>query len=146
MALRVPELDEDLVATLAELAEQLDGARSDPDGLVQRFNALAGSRLMFEDFQGVYGAEEHRDFVVRVRLLALADARPHWTREDVVQAVAAVLADTTDQQRLAYTDGVLRATYGETGFMDALFWPEEVFGEDIEPTAEQIADLVLGKR
>ena len=57
-----PALDEALVARLARLAARLDGAHPGlwEDDLAE-FNRLAGTALPFEEFQGIYGGEDHKD-------------------------------------------------------------------------------------
>jgi hypothetical protein len=62
-----PALDEAKVRYLAELASRLDGAYPGlwEDNLAE-FNRVAGTAFSIEDFQGVYGAEEHEDWVRRV--------------------------------------------------------------------------------
>lgn len=62
-----PVLDEALVDRLAELAARLDGAQPGQweDDLAE-FNQLAGTTIPFEEFQGIYGGEDHDDYVRRV--------------------------------------------------------------------------------
>jgi hypothetical protein len=68
-----PALDEQLVARLAKLAAHLDG---DPDEeLRAEFNRLAGTDIPMAEFQGIYGGEDHEDYVRR-RVLYYHQIRP----------------------------------------------------------------------
>jgi hypothetical protein len=59
-----PALDAALVARLTELAANLDGAAPGQweDDLAE-FNRLAGAAIRFEECQGIYGAEDHEDYL-----------------------------------------------------------------------------------
>ena len=59
-----PALDEHLVARLAEFADSLDGNPNEE--LRAEFNKLAGTDLPMKLFQGVYGSEDHANFVRRI--------------------------------------------------------------------------------
>ena len=59
-----PVLDEALVARLAKLADQLDG-NPDEDKRAE-FNRLAGTDIPSQEFQGIYGGDDHTDYVRRV--------------------------------------------------------------------------------
>ena len=74
-----PPLDEALVAQLAKLAEAIDGARpGEYEDKLADFNRLATTAIPFQDFQGIYGAEDHIIWVCRL----LWSQRPTSLRSD----------------------------------------------------------------
>ncbi len=68
----VPELmppasDVDKVRASAQLAADLDGARpGEWESNLAEFNRLAGTTISIEEFQGIYEAEDHEDWVRRL--------------------------------------------------------------------------------
>jgi hypothetical protein len=145
----VKPLDEALVAELAALADQLDGAPEEgSEALLERFQRLSGTQVTHAELQGIYGGEEHETWVRR--LLAVQQARldPSLDRTAVVAMLQRVLDDPCDDAYLGWAFATLEHTFGVTDVSDAVFWPEHFFGADgpSEPTAEQIADAVMGGR
>jgi len=62
-----PTIDEALVARLAKLADRLDGARPGQcDDELAEFNRLAGTDIPLAEFRGIYGGENHENWVRRV--------------------------------------------------------------------------------
>jgi len=139
--------DPALVSELAELAATLDGGHAEADAeLVDRFNALAGSQLTFRDFQGIYGAQEHDEFVEELLVSLHTPAAPSLDRAELVRLVQSVLDDPVNDKLIRHAEATIDKTLGVSGFTDAIFWPDLFFGPDRaggEPTAEQIADELL---
>ena len=66
-ALQPPKIDEELTSRLADLAAKLDGARpGEWDEWLAEFNNLASTSIPIEHFQGIYGGEDHIDWVRRI--------------------------------------------------------------------------------
>lgn len=141
----IPELDPAQVDELAALASEIDGdSEEGAASLVEAFNRSAGTSLTHADFQGIYGGEEHEDFVRRVLIMQATTARPDLTRDELVELVQSVLDDAVNDDLVAYVGTLVRKTYGEPAFTDAVFWPDVFFGEDVgQPTAADIADTIL---
>ena len=142
-----PKLDKDLVQRLATLAERLDGGDEVADAsLLDEFNQLAGTDIPFSEFQGIYGAEEHIEYVRRVLTDRATEATPDLSREGLIEMFAKVLADPCDDAYLQYVFTTIRKTFGDVQVSDLVFWPGEYFGDgnnQRELTPELMADAVL---
>src|SRR5689334_12077619 len=80
-----PTLDDALVGRPAKLAARLDG---DPDeDLRAEFNRLAGTDIPMAEFQGIYGGEDHVDYVRRVLYYRLIKPAPGVTRAELAEVV-----------------------------------------------------------
>ena len=78
-----PVLDEALVTRLAKLAARIDGAHPGQwEDDLHEFNRLARTNLAFEEFQGIYGGEEHENYVRRLLYRKLVKPAPGATRAD----------------------------------------------------------------
>ncbi len=83
-----PALDQAKVDRLARLADRIDGAP--PGGWedeLAEFNRLAATDLAFEDFQGIYGAEDHEDYVRRILYSRAIKPTPGAMREELAEVV-----------------------------------------------------------
>ena len=142
-----PKLDEDLVQRLAKLAARLDGGDEVADAsLLDEFNQLARTDIPFSEFQGIYSAEEHCDYVRRVLTDCATEATPDMSREGLIEMFAKVLADPSDDAYLQYVFTTIRKTFGDPQVSDLVFWPGEYFGDgnnQRELTPELMADAVL---
>lgn len=142
-----PNLDDDLVQRLAEIAERLDGGDEVADAaLLNEFNRLAGTSIPFSEFQGIYGGEDHVDYVRRVLTDRATEAAPNLNRELLTQMFAKVLADPCDDAYLQYVFTTIRKTLGDGQISDLVFWPGEYLGDGNnkrELTPELMADAVL---
>jgi hypothetical protein len=142
-----PKLNADLVKRLAKLAARLDGGDELADAsLLDEFNQLAGTDIPFSEFQGIYGAEEHIDYVRRVLTDRASEASPDLDREGLMVMFAKVLADPCDDAYLQYVFTTIKKTFGDTQISDLVFWPGEYFGDgnnQRELTPELMADAVL---
>ncbi len=142
-----PKLDEDLVQRLAKIAARLDGGDEVADAsLLDEFSQLAGTDISFSEFQGIYGAEEHIDYVRRVLTDRATEASPDLNREGLIEMFANVLADPCDDAYVQYVFTTIKKTFGDTQVSDLVFWPGEYFGDgnnQRELTPELMADAVL---
>ena len=138
-----PVLDEALVARLAELANHLDGARPGEweDDLAE-FNRLAGTSIPFEEFQGIYGAENHEDYVRRVMFRRLLVQDPALTQSEMTEIVKRVMECATDRD--FYLELFL-VNCKHPSKSDLIYWPNLVpeLPQGREPTAEEVADLAF---
>ena len=95
-----PLLDEQLVARLAELADAIDGNPS--EALRAEFNKLANTELPVSFFQGIYGSEDHTNFVRRVLRKQRIKPVPDVTREELVEIVRLAMKPDRDGLHEAY--------------------------------------------
>ncbi|QDU11059.1 hypothetical protein [Gimesia aquarii] len=142
-----PHLDEALVQRLAELANELDGAdEHDAKPLLEEFNELAGTSIPFAEFQGIYGAEDHIDYVRRVLTDKLTNADSSLTRDDLTEMFKRVCENPTDDAYLQFMFSTIKKTFGDHQISDLVFWPGEYFGDgdnSREQTPEEMAEAVL---
>lgn len=142
-----PSLDESLVQRLTSLASKIDGCHeSVANELVQEFNSLACTEVTYDEFQGIYGGEEHEDFVRRVLIRQLATAVPTLDRDQLTEMFTRVNEDTSDEVYLEFVFSTIEKTFGDSQVSDLVFWPEQYFADgddsrELEP--EQMADAVL---
>jgi hypothetical protein len=150
-----PVLDESLIARLTELAANLDGAEP---GLweedLAEFNQLAGTNIPFEEFQGIYGGEDHEDYVRRVMYYRLIKPTAGVTRAELAEVVrrAMSLNEYFDQHD-AYM-AIFDANVPLDGASNLIFYPPDYdaatntwgggkpMGE-YSPSAEQIVEWAL---
>lgn len=141
-----PVLDEAKVRRLADLAARLDGANPGLwEGDLADFNRVAGTALPIEAFQGIYGAEDHEDWVRRALYRRSLAPSPDLSRAEMAEIVSRVIA--CDASRDFYLELFLVNCAHPSG-SDLIFWPDLVpdLPKDREPTAEEIADLALRGR
>jgi hypothetical protein len=138
-----PALDKALITRLARLADRLDGAAPGQcDDEILEFNQLAGTTIPLVEFQGIYGGEDHEDWVRRVlyqlSLAPIADI----SRLEMVEIVSRVMACGEDHD--FYLELFLINCMHPSG-SDLIFWPNLVpqLPQDREPTAEEIAELAI---
>jgi hypothetical protein len=150
-----PPLDESLVARLAKLAARLDGARPGQweDDLAE-FNRLAGTSIPFEQFQGIYGGEDHEDYVRRVLYYQRITPAAGVTRAELAEVVRRAMPQNEFfDQHEAYM-AVFDANVPLQGASNLIFYPPDYdagtntwgggrpMGE-YEPTPEQIVEWAL---
>lgn len=144
-----PKLDEYLVQRLATIAARLDGGDEVADvSLLDEFNQLAGTDMPFSEFQGIYRAEEHIDYVRRLLTDRATEASPDLSREGLVEMFAKVLADPCEDAYLQYVFTTIKKTFGDAQISDLVFWPGEYFGDgnnQRELTPELMAAAVLAR-
>ena len=120
-----PSLDAEKVRKLGALAGAIDGASlSSSSDLVAEFNQCAGTTLTHAEFQGIYGAEEHVDWVRR--LLWEQQIRPaaNVSRDEIVELVrrcTPVAEWSPDLEAYAITAQAAKSVRR----MQPLRWPQE---------------------
>lgn len=147
-----PALDEALVARLAKLAAQLDG---DPDeDMRAEFNRLAGTDIPTQEFQGIYGGEDHKDYVRRVLYYRLIKPAPGVTRAELAEVVRRAMPQNESfHQHEAYM-AVFDANVPLEGASNLIFYPPDydpatnTWGSgrpmgEYDPTPEQIVEWAL---
>jgi hypothetical protein len=141
-----PALDETLVARLAKLAAAIDGARPGQwEEHLAEFNRLAHTAIPFADFQGIYGGEEHEDWIRKLLYQKSLTADPNLARAEMVEIVSRVMAGGKDHE--FFLELFLVNCKHPSG-SDLIFWPRMVpeFSGNHQPSAEEIADLVMRGR
>lgn len=149
-----PTLDEEKVARLAKLADQIDGAAPGQwEDDLAKFNRLAGTGLKFEDLQGIYGAEDYEDYVRRVLHDWTVKPADGVTREELAEVVRRSMPRSGYADREAYM-AVLDANVPSPKASNLIFYPPDYdaatntwgggrqMGE-YDPTPEQIVEWAL---
>ena len=146
-----PKLDEKLVARLADLAAKIDGARpGESDDSLAEFNRLAQTTIPFEHFQGIYGGEDHADWVRRLINSQRIKATPDVTRDELIEIVRRAMPQNGYPDAEAYM-AIFDANVPRSGASNLIFYPPDydsttntwgggrMMGE-YDPTPEQIVD------
>jgi hypothetical protein len=138
-----PALDAALVARLADLAANLDGAAPGQweDDLAE-FAQLAGTAIPFEEFQGISGGEDHEDYVRRVLYRRQLAPDPALSRAEMAEIVSRVKARRADHD--FYLE-LFQVNCRHPSGTDLIYWPDLVpeLPQGREPTAEEIAELAM---
>ena len=152
-----PLLDEAKVSRLAELAADIDGAGPGQweDNLAE-FNRVAGTTFAFEDFQGIYGAEEHDTWVRRILVGHCVRHVPDVTRAELVEIVRRAMSPSDFPADEAYM-AIFDANVPRPKASNLIFYPPDYdaatntwgggrqMGE-YDPTLEQIVDWALADK
>ncbi len=150
-----PALDEALVVRLAKLAHRLDGARpGQGDEDLAEFNRLAVADIPLTEFQGIYGGEDHADWVRRLLYSQRIKPAPGVTREELAEVVRrAMPSNEYFHEHEAYM-AVFDANVQLDGASNLIFYPPNYdpatntwdggrpMGE-YDPTPEQIVEWAL---
>jgi hypothetical protein len=138
-----PKLDEAVVARLAALASRLDGISGAYESELAEFNALAGTALSIGEFQGIYGVEDHEDWV-RGILYSRLLMQTTLTREEMKEIVSRTRPSPENPDWKFYLKLFFVNCRHPSG-SDLLFWPQLVpeLPKGREPTVDEIADLAL---
>jgi hypothetical protein len=153
-----PALEESLVARLANLAAALDGAQAGQweDDLAE-FNRLAGTSIPFEEFQGIYGGEDHEDYVRRVLYYQRIKPAPSVTRAELAEVVRRAMPQNEFfDQHEAYM-AVFDANVPLERASNLIFYPPDYDAStntwdggrpmcEYQPTPEQIVEWALARR
>lgn len=138
-----PVLDEAKVRHLAGLAARLDGANPGQwEEDLEEFNRLAGTSLPLENFQGIYGGEDHEDWVRRVMYRQSLAPIIDLTRAEMIEIVSRAAAGGTGRD--FYLELFLVNCKHPSG-SDLIYWPDLVpeLPQDREATSEEIAALAM---
>lgn len=147
-----PVLDEALVARLARLASHLDG---DPDeGKQAEFNQLAGTDISMQELQGIYGGEDHEDYVRRVLYHRLIKPATGVTRAELAEVVRRAMPQNEFFGRHEAYMAVFDANVPLEAASNLIFYPPDydpatnTWGGgrpmgDYDPTPKQIVEWAL---
>ena len=149
--LTLPSLDEQLVARLAELADAIDGNPS--EALRAKFNELAGTDLPMSAFQGVYGSEDHANFVRRLLRKRRIKPVPDVTREELAEIVRRAMKPDRAGLHEAYM-ALFDCNVPRPRASNLIFYPADydqgsnTWGDgqpmsDYDPSPEQIVEWAL---
>src|SRR6516164_4760255 len=121
-----PALDEALVYRLARLADGLDGAQPGQwDEELAEFNRRAGTNLPWEEFQGIYEAEDHEDWVRRLLYYQCIKPAVSVTKEELAEVVRrAMPTNEYFEQHEAYM-AVFDANVPLKGASNLIFYPPD---------------------
>ena len=143
-----PALDEPTVERLAELAAAIDGAAAGQwEDHLDEFNQTAGTTLTYDDFQGIYGGQDHDTWVRKVlsdpHLMRLPDIQ----REELVELARRVMEEAGPEHEIDFWLGMLELNIPDPRISDLIYWPGEYFGDGVtvpaEMTPEQVIDTAL---
>jgi hypothetical protein len=147
-----PVLDERLVSRLAKMAGQLDG---DPDEDIRaEFNRLAGTDIPMAEFQGIYGGENHEDYVRRVLYYQLIKPAPGVTRAELAEVVRRAMPTTEFFDQYEAYMSVFDANVPLERASNLIFYPPDydtrtnTWGggrpmSEYDPTPEQIVEWAM---
>ena len=148
------KLDRVLAVRLAELAAKIDGARpGEWDEWLAEFNQLAKTSIPFEHFQGIYGAEDHIDWVRRILHDRSTQPVADITREELIEIVRRAMPQNRYPDAEAYM-AIFDRNVLRSGASNLIFYPPDyddatntwgsgrMMGE-YDPTPEQIVDWAL---
>jgi hypothetical protein len=150
--LMAPVLDEQLVARLAKLAAHLDGDRD--EDMRAEFNRLAGTAIPMAEFQGIYGAERHDNYVRRVLYHQQIKPAVGVTRAELAEVVRRAMPTNEFFDLHEAYMAVLDANVPLDGASNLIFYPPDYDGRtntwsggrpigEYDPTPEQIVEWAL---
>lgn len=152
--LEPPKVDEQLAGRLAELAAKIDGARpGEWDDWLAEFNQLANTSIPFEHFQGIYGGEDHIEWVRRILHDQLTKPVDDVTREELIEIVRRAMPQNGYSDAEAYM-AILDKNVPRSKASNLIFYPPDyddatntwgggrMMGQ-YNPTPEQIVDWAL---
>lgn len=144
-----PQLDDEQVERLAELAAELDGFGGSSDecqALVEQFNREAGTHCEFHEFQGIYGSTDHETWVRTILSSPSARPIPDVTREELVEVTRRIADGQGKEHQVNFWLDLLQANVPDPAVSDLIFWPNRYFEVEDAPdlTPDQIVDIALG--
>lgn len=148
------KIDEQLAARLALLAAKIDGARpGEWDEWLSEFNELAKTSIPFEHFQGIYGGEDHIEWVRRILHDQHTKPVDDVTRDELIEIVRRAMPQNGHSQAEAYM-AIFDKNVPRPVASNLIFYPPDfdvatntwdggrMIGE-YNPTPEQIVDWAL---
>lgn len=135
-----PTFDSNVTERLAHLAENIDGATIEESrGWIDEFNHLIGAPYEYYDFQGIWEAMGHDEWVYLLMCDKYIQPVGDVTRDELIELTQRVM--NADHE--AYLT-ILEKNVTCSDVTELIFWPSEVEGFPYEePTAEQVADYLL---
>ncbi len=144
-----PALDETKVARLAKHAAQIDGASPGQwEDELAAFNAEAGTRFAFSDFQGIYGGQDHDTWVRKVLTEPYRRRLPDITRSELVELARRLMEAEGSEHDIDFWLDMLALNIPDPRVSDLIFWPGEYLGDgdnSRELSAEQVVDIALSR-
>lgn len=149
-----PKLDENLIVQLADLAAKIDGARpGEWEDWLAEFNRLAETEIPFEQFQGIYGGEDHADWVRRVINSRVIKPVSDVSRDEFIEIVRRAMPQNDYADAEAYM-AIFDANVPRSGASNLMFYPPDYESDtntwgggrlmgEYDPTPEQIVDWAL---
>jgi hypothetical protein len=146
-----PKLDNNLVGRLGRLADKIDGARpGEWESNLAEFNRLAGTALVFRNFQGIYGAEEAEDWVKRLLTCQCVKPFSGVTRAELVELVVRIKASGPEQEAFM---AIFDANVPLRNASNLVFYPPDFDARtntwgggaigDYDPSPEQVVTWAL---
>ena len=146
----VPTVDEPLAVRLAALAAEIDGARpGEWEEALEEFNRLSPCPQTFDDFQGIYGAEEHEDYVRRLLVTYQVPVVSDVARDDIVSVFERILDTQCPDHERCFLIEALKLNLGDAQISDLIYWPGNYFGDDNNArnlTPAEMADAALASK
>ena len=139
-------LDENLVQRLTWLANNLDGEQnaSQIQEWLAEFNALAATDKSWEDFQEIYGSQNHDEWVKSVLLRQRVAALPDITRDELIELVRRIVANPGGESETDFYLAILKANVPYHGVSALIYRHSPQFGDVArELTPEQIVEIAL---
>ena len=149
-----PVLEEAKVRHLARLAARLDGASPGQwEEDLEEFNRVAGTSLPLKDFQGIYGGEDHEDWVRQLLIGRAVRPVADVTRTELAEVVRRAMPTSGHADFEAYM-AVFDANVPLPGASNLIFYPSDYdpatntwaggrpVGE-YDPSPEQIVEWAL---
>lgn len=142
-----PPLDGALVTQLAKLADAIDGALPGQyEDKLAEFNRLANASIPFRDFQGIYGAENHANWVRRLLWSQRIRPAPGVTRAELIEVIrrADPRVGINDENEAYMAIFDVNVPLPKASML--LYYPPEADGTEAkewDPTPEQIVDLAF---
>jgi hypothetical protein len=145
----LPELDEDLVARLTWLANELDGARPETaNDMLLEFNQLASTNIPFVDFQDIYEGEDHDTWVRRILLRQRVSKIENLTLDDLTAVFQRFSPLACSEPELSFLLAQLEYNLADPQISGLIFWPGEYLGDgdnSRELTPEEMAHIAWEK-
>jgi len=144
-----PRFDERLVERLTWLADHLDGSLDETQNarLVEEFNSKANTQLDWFDFQEIYGAMNHSEWVKEVLSRLHQKLVPDISRAELIEIVRRIVVGEGTESDIHFYVGLLQANLPSVQVSDLIFYPKLFFNDkrsaQREMTPEEIVDAAL---
>ncbi len=141
-------LSASLVERLTWLADHLDGEQNPAqiELWLTEFNVKADSNFRWEDFQEIYGYQNHDEWVKSALLRQRIAVVPDISHDELLEIVRRIQSNPGGEAETDFYLTMLEANVPYRGVSDLIFWPSVHFGDDDdsrELTPEQIVDIAL---
>ena len=124
--LRPPELDPDLLARLAELANRLGAPQAEQNSNdLSEFNRLAGTQLSADEFQGIYESEDGANWVKCILYERHIQAVPDATLEELVEVARRAMPDGGYFEQHEEYMAVLDANSSRRNASNLIYYPPD---------------------